>query len=181
MRTAPAGLIFPMGEAFHMGAEFGAITHGHPSGYLPAGFIAELVAWLSKGKGLIEAVEHSIERLRTFNEHEEVLEKIELAQGLAMAENEVEECISIIGEGWIGGEALGISLYCSLKFPREFKKGVLAAVNHSGDSDSTGAITGSILGALNGIEGIPDKWVREIEDSEEIKRIAEEMYEIRYK
>ena len=180
MRTAPVGLIFPTVEAFQMGAEFGAITHGHPSGYLPAGYIAELVAWLIEGKGLIEAVEHSKERLRTYNEHEEVLEKIELAQELAMSDNAVEECISIIGEGWVGEEALGISLYCSLKYPGNLEKGMVAAVNHSGDSDSTGAITGAILGTLNGIEGIPNRWVREVEDSKKIKRIAEEMYEIRY-
>ena len=31
------------------------------------------------------------------------------------------------------------------------KKGILLAVNHSGDSDSTGAITGNILGCLMGI------------------------------
>lgn len=180
MRTAPAGLVFPTANAFQMGAEFGAITHGHPSGYLPAGFIAELVAWIVEKKGLIEAVEYCIKRLKTYDEHEEVLEKINLAQKLAVSNNAVEECISTIGEGWVGEEALGISLFCSLKFPGEFEKGVVAAVNHSGDSDSTGAITGAILGTINGIEAIPDKWVREVENSEEIRKIAEEMYNVHH-
>ena len=180
MRTAPVGLVFPNSKAFQMGAEFGAITHGHPSGYLPAGFIAELMAWLVEGKSLVESIEYSIGRLRTYDEHEESLEKIELAKDLAVSNNAVEECISTIGEGWVGEEALGIALYCSLKFPGEFEKGVVAAVNHSGDSDSTGAITGAILGTFNGVEAIPEKWVQEVEDSEEIRRIAEEMYNARH-
>jgi len=32
------------------------------------------------------------------------------------------------------------------------------AVNHSGDSDSTGAMTGNILGAIYGYEGIFEPW-----------------------
>lgn len=40
----------------------------------------------------------------------------------------------------------------------DFAKGVLLAVNHSGDSDSTGAITGNILGLIHGTESIPNKW-----------------------
>ena len=111
---------------------------------------------------------------------EGVLEKIELAKDLVVSNNAVEECISTIGEGWVGEEALGISLYCSLKFPGEFEKGVVAAVNHSGDSDSTGAITGAILGTFNGVKAIPEKWVQEVEDSEEIRRITEEMYNARH-
>lgn len=38
----------------------------------------------------------------------------------------------------------------------DFKKTLIAAVNHNGDSDSTGAITGDILGAYLGINAIPN-------------------------
>lgn len=49
-------------------------------------------------------------------------------------------------------------------------KGVLLAVNHSGDSDSTGSITGNILGALYGINVIPENWILKLE----LKRLIEE-------
>jgi ADP-ribosylglycohydrolase len=45
----------------------------------------------------------------------------------------------------------------------DFKKGILLAVNHSGDSDSTGAITGNILGCLMGHTIIPEKWAEQVE------------------
>ena len=59
-----------------------------------------------------------------------------------------------LGEGWVAEETLGISLYCALRHQDDFSAGVIAAVNHSGDSDSTGAVTGNILGALLGYAAI---------------------------
>ena len=40
---------------------------------------------------------------------------------------------------------------------------MIASVNHKGDSDSTGAVTGNILGAVCGYERIEDKWKNNLE------------------
>jgi len=61
----------------------------------------------------------------------------------------------MIGGGWVGEEALGIAVFCALRFCDNWKAGVLAAVNHGGDSDSTGSIAGAILGTLLGVQAIP--------------------------
>ncbi|MBK8809431.1 MAG: ADP-ribosylglycohydrolase family protein [Acidobacteria bacterium] len=66
--------------------------------------------------------------------------------------------VSVLGGGWVGEEALAISIYCSLVSENDLSGALLLAVNHSGDSDSTGAITGNILGALHGIGAIPVKF-----------------------
>lgn len=95
-----------------------------------------------------------------------------------MSRESPEESIQAIGAGWVGEEALGIALYCSLKFSDNWEKAVLAAVNHSGDSDSTGAITGAIVGTLLGVESIPDRWVKGVEDSDKIQKIAIDMFRI---
>lgn len=71
-----------------------------------------------------------------------------------------------LGEGWVAEETLAIAIYCSLKYKNDFSKGVIAAVNHNGDSDSTGAVTGNILGALLGFEAIESKWKNNLELSE---------------
>jgi len=52
------------------------------------------------------------------------------------------------------------------------------AVNHSGDSDSTGSITGAMLGTLRGVEAIPERWIRGVENLETIQKIAIDMYRI---
>jgi ADP-ribosylglycohydrolase len=49
------------------------------------------------------------------------------------------------------------------------------AVNHSGDSDSTGAICGNILGAYHGLEGIPEKWIKNVELADLIMGIADRL------
>jgi len=176
MRTAPAGLAFPSDAAFRRGAEFAAITHGHPSGYLSAGFLAEMIAHIIGGKKLEEAIERSVKTLTTYDGHQETLSFVQRARTLSAGENLVEDSIAAIGEGWVGEEALAIALYCSLKFPRDWKTGTLAAINHSGDSDSTGSITGAILGTLLGVDSIPEKWVRAVENDEELKKIVEELF-----
>jgi ADP-ribosylglycohydrolase len=179
MRTAPAGLVFPSDAAFRRGAEFAAITHGHPSGYLSAGFLAEMIGHIIEGKKLEEAIERSIKTLTTYDGHEETLSFVQRALTLSAGKDPVEDSIAAIGEGWFGEEALAIALYCSLKFPNDWKSGTLAAINHSGDSDSTGSITGAILGTLLGIESIPNKWVQGVENAETIQKISEELFEIR--
>ena len=178
MRTAPVGLAFSSGRAFQEGAEYAAITHGHPSGYLTAGFLSGMISYIIQGKTLAEAIDLCIGQLLKYDGHSETLEKIELAQKLSVSQKSIEESIQTIGEGWVGEEALAISLYCSLKFSDNFERGTLAAVNHSGDSDSTGSITGAILGTLLGVELIPGKWVRDVEESDRIKKIANDMFSI---
>lgn len=178
MRVAPVGLVFSGELAFIEGAKSAAITHGHPSGYLPAGFLAELVSHILDEKTLGESIRSSKETLITFDGHEETLMSIGLAEKLAKKDVFVTEAIPEIGEGWVGEEALGAAVYCSLKFSGDFRRGVAAAVNHSGDSDSTGAITGAILGALLGKGAIPDSWIEKLENAQKIEDLAEDMFRI---
>lgn len=46
------------------------------------------------------------------------------------------------------------------------------AVNHDGDSDSTGAVTGNMLGAYLGYEKIPAQWKENLECATVIDEIA---------
>jgi ADP-ribosylglycohydrolase len=73
-------------------------------------------------------------------------------------------------------EALSISLYCALCADGNFKKGVLLAVNHSGDSDSTGAITGNILGCLLGNSAIPGNWTEQLELKDIIRELGIDLF-----
>ncbi len=178
MRTAPAGLVFLPGEAFRMGAEFAALTHGHPSGYLPAGFLPEMIAHIISGKSLIQALSLAESELVRYDGHEETIGKIRLAKKLAGGNKGTDDAIREIGEGWVGEEALGISLYCALRFHHDWEAAVLASVNHSGDSDSTGSITGAILGTHLGVDAIPARGVADVEDSGKIDKVAHELFTV---
>ena len=70
---------------------------------------------------------------------------------------------------------MAIAIYCSLRHQDDFSAGVIAAVNHSGDSDSTGAVTGNILGALLGFSSIEEKWTRDLELKDVIQEVADDL------
>ena len=163
MRIAPVGLVYKHDReiAFREAVYISALTHGHPSGYLSGGFLASVIADLANRFTLDAAINNAKQILKSWESHSEVLRVIDLA--LVIHENfknkdltnkEIEK----IGSGWTAEEALAISLLCALHNQDDFEKGVLLAVNHSGDSDSTGAITGNILGLMLGSESIPNKW-----------------------
>lgn len=85
--------------------------------------------------------------------------------------------IESLGDGWVAEEALAISLYCALVAGNDYRKGVLLAVNHGGDSDSTGSITGNIIGAIHGIDVIQDEWLSRLELKDVIKEVAVDLFE----
>jgi ADP-ribosyl-[dinitrogen reductase] hydrolase len=80
----------------------------------------------------------------------------------------------VLGEGWVGEEALGIALICALTAV-DFADGVRMAVNHSGDSDSTGAICGAILETQLGRDAIPERWLRDLEHCDVIDQLATDL------
>jgi ADP-ribosylglycohydrolase len=178
MRAAPCGLLYPREKAFGTGARSAAITHGHPSGYLSSGFFAAMLADVLSGLPFQEAAANAMRLLHDWPDHEETRQAAQNAidlveSGLSPAPEQVEK----LGRAWVGEEALAISLYCALVYPLDFRSAVLLAVNHSGDSDSTGAITGNLLGAALGVEAIPDEWLAPLELRLEIEQMSSEIYQ----
>jgi ADP-ribosylglycohydrolase len=176
MRAAPAGLLWFGSDPFRCGCEIAAITHGHPSGYLAAGCLAMIVAELLKATPLEEAVSNTIDVLRSWPNHEECLNAINLALSLSKSGSPSAKEIERIGGGWIAEEAIAISIYCALVAEGSFSKAIRLAVNHSGDSDSTGAITGNIMGAMLGRKAIDEVWLSTLELRDEIETLATDLH-----
>tara|TARA_B100000809_G_scaffold235007_1_gene252927 strand:- start:241 stop:576 length:336 start_codon:yes stop_codon:yes gene_type:complete len=86
--------------------------------------------------------------------------------------------IEELGGGWVGEEALAIAVACVLAEP-DPNQALLLAVNHSGDSDSTGAIVGNLLGALHGTGPIRVDWCERVELADVIADLAAQLVEVR--
>lgn len=99
---------------------------------------------------------------------------INKAVELATTNSEEDDLDSIreLGQGWVAEETVAIAVYCSLKYQDNFEKAIIASVNHSGDSDSTGAVTGNIIGAIVGYSNIPSKFVENLEFKRELEDLA---------
>ena len=178
MRAAPAGLYYinRNRDAFNLGCELAAITHGHPTGYLSAGAFSSIISDLCVGLLIEEAVENAIKILENMEKNEETLTALNKAVLLAKDGNSSPEKLSQLGEGWIAEEALSIAIYCALSHPEDFEKALKLSVNHSGDSDSTGSICGNIMGAKLGLKSIPKEWIDKLELSDLIEEMAEKLY-----
>ncbi len=125
---------------------------------------------LLEGQDLEAALRDTI---KEYQNHEECSERLTLALELALSASDND--ISRLGEG-IGEEVLAISVYCALKHRDDFKKALIAAVNHDGDSDSRGAITGNVLGVYLGIQMIPEDWDNGVEMREVLTQIADDLH-----
>ncbi len=178
MRAAPIGLAYRPAEAFRHGIDCGALTHGHPSGYLTSGFLAALISHLVDGAGLPDALRACMAVLTQHKGSAETAAKLEQALRLPASGTLVPAAVEQLGQGWVADEALAISVYCALKHPGDFRAAVVASVNHSGDSDSTGCITGAIAGASLGVDEIPPPWVNGIEDYDRIKKLAVDLFRV---
>jgi len=181
MRVAPVGLFGwamteagPGAETFQLATELAQLTHGHPTGSLTAGVFASLVQSLIDGRSLSDALQTTKDFLRLEPGHEETLAAMENAERLAAEASPHNIAIAQLGQGWIAEEALAIAIYCAL-VARDFQHGVLLAVNHDGDSDSTGAITGNLLGASLGVGAIGERWLQPLELRAVITEVAEDL------
>jgi ADP-ribosyl-[dinitrogen reductase] hydrolase len=179
MRVAPCGILHanePL-QAFNLGRQSAKLTHGHPTGYLSAGVFAAVIAGLVAGKPLGPAVDTARKILIDYPEHKETLEAMNTAIRIVALGEAPDRAIPVLGEGWVAEEALAISLYCALT-AETLEEGILMAVNITGDSDSTGAMTGNLLGALHGASAIPQRWLDELELREVIATVASDLVDI---
>ncbi|HEX9980911.1 MAG TPA: ADP-ribosylglycohydrolase family protein [Flavobacterium sp.] len=177
MRIAPVGLVFQNPEiAFTVGTELAALTHGHPSGYLSSGVMASIISLINTDHSLMEAITRSLSILKSQKYFEETETAVKRALELHQQGKPSFHKIASLGEGWIAEEALSIALYCALSHPDDFEKAIVMAINHNGDTDSTGAITGNIVGLMLGEMGIPMRWLINLKDIGIVRQVAQDLY-----
>lgn len=178
MRSAPFGLT---GQAaatgFGLAARCAQITHGHPTGACAAGALAAIVAHLLQGDSLPGSVLRAMDLLARHPGHEETTAALRGAVDLAAQGAPSAEKVESLGAGWVAEEALAIAVYCALVLPGPGQVGesLLLSVNHSGDSDSTGAVCGNLLGARHGDAHLPPAWLVLTEGRAVIAEMADDL------
>lgn len=190
MRAAPLALMYGRHEIFSgdiavldkEGAEIAALTHGHSLGYMPAAVLTHILIRIIGNypemtlKNIVIEARDKVSEIFAGEKHLNELVAI-INRALEYSENNESDLDNIhrLGEGWVAEETLAIAIYCSLKYENDFSKAVITAVNHKGDSDSTGAVTGNIVGLISGYEMIENKWKHNLELSDVILEVADDL------
>lgn len=184
MRVAPVGLFAShwrdAGHAFDLACTLAGLSHGHATGQLSAGVLAALVHELALGHTLEQALDRAQALLTgraQAGETQSALAQARSSAGQARAGRlDRAQGLRQLGEGWIAEEALAMSVYCAL-VAHDLRDGLILAVNHGGDTDSTGAITGNLLGTLSGESAIPEHWRQQVELGGVIAEIADDLHD----
>ena len=204
MRTAPIALLdyihqYDDGDLNYCdmcAAEAARITHKHPLGFIPSAILNHVLMLILRGDVVtredlirvfldatrgIGQIKSEDDDNKTYGElwpnYVNKMESI-LSEALRYAETDMPdvEAIERIGGGWTGHEALAIAAYSSVKHFDSFDAAVISAVNHSGDSDSTGAICGNIMGCIHGRKAIPSKFTNKLELLDVIEEMAHDLW-----
>lgn len=183
MRIAPIGLYFKdsPNECAICAAEASAITHGHELGYIPSALLSYLIYQLTYYDTTIYKAAFELpvlcEKIFGDAKHAQKLNSL-ISKAIHLAGADTDDLMAIheLGDGWVAEETLAIALYCSIKYSNDFEKAIATAVNHNGDSDSTGAVTGNIMGAYLGLDSIPDKFIKNLEMYDTLIELADDLY-----
>lgn len=192
MRVAPIGIfsaahpdILKLEHAGNLAGYAADITHKHPlstySSMALAMIVADCIAYEDVNRDKFRfIVMNRVFKLLNLHFREDVhLAELQAlvhkALDLAVSSRSDTDAIRILGEGWVAEETLAIAVFSVMRYIDDFGKCVCCAVNHSGDSDSTGAVAGNIIGAILGYNDIPEKYRNNLELHDLILSMADDL------
>jgi len=171
MRIAPVGLWHARGvEGLMQHVETATIsTHNNAEAVRGAAAVAFAVARAAAGEldpaSLVRETCEFIGPCRT-------AEKLREAQALRSERTDWRSALARLGTGGYVVDTVGSAFFCLLTWPDNYARGVEAAVRAGGDTDTTGAVAGALIGANVGLPGIPERWLERVEDGPRIAELA---------
>lgn len=179
MRVAPIGIYgathgWSPEQTGRIAGEVAELTHLHPLSTYSSAALAIIV------QRCISADEVDAENFKAIvSETIALIKSIygESAQDMADFEKIVREALLLeeslqqdwdiiengLGGGWVAEETLAIAIFSVLRHIDDFNACMICAVNHGGDSDSTGAVAGNIIGAILGYKAIPQNFTQTLQ------------------
>ena len=187
MRAAPWGLAVPQKDCYgdgpiavyKMALGDAWLTHGHPMAGASSAALAQIVFQIVQYRpGREYRLEEAVSQIG-FPGDAELRALLERAVRLALDPSVSDlDGIHALGEGWVADEALAIAVFCAVRYQDDFAAAIRAAVNHKGDSDSTGAICGNLLGAWLGTGAVATAFdLDHLELRDVIEKMADQLFE----
>ena len=142
------------------------VTHTDPKAYQGA-FAVALAAWCSRHE--IHGINEYFGKYQETREEDpdsefaSLMKRVE--ESLASGEATLEFARKLGCERGVSGyvfRTVPVAIHCWLSHPRDFETAVSEVIRCGGDTDTTAAIVGAIIGSGVGSAGIPQAWLTRI-------------------
>jgi len=167
MRCAPVAVTYTddYDTLFRASFDSSRITHADPRCTYGCALLNRVIAGLldeeDEDKVVKEAVGFCRSRAEDEPNTEELFEAVEEVYNLDEGK--------VPNSGYVV-DTLQAGLFYSLTAD-SFEEAVVAAVNGGGDTDTVGSVTGAIAGARFGESSVPERWLSEIDEADEITNL----------
>ena len=178
MRCIPTGLFAPEESRQAESIAISKFTHNDPRCTVACAAYNEMVAALINGKEPQEAVRIAkavVDGLKC----EKVMDAIRKGETISLerlASQGPRSVASVSTSGYVLN-ALTLSV-AALLDPRSFEDVLVDVVRSGGDTDTNGAIAGGLLGARDGLEQIPERWLNKLQFRQEFEDVTNRILQL---
>lgn len=144
---------------------YSALTHAHPRSMVGCGIYAFVLRALLNG----DTIPNALNEAKVFYEASEFSHELQHYSRI-FTEDFGNTPMDEIRSGGYVVSSLEAAIWCVMN-SESYSDCVLTAVNLGRDTDTVGAISGSLAGAMYGIDSIPREWVDTLLNQELIDRI----------
>ena len=173
MRILPLVVLtkdLPIDERFQLTKKVSSVTHAHIRSIIACFYYLEFAKQIIEGKDKFAIYENlKVEVPKFLNKLEIDKSEIALFNRLFIDNVFQIEEDKIESSGYVL-HTLEASIWCLLT-TNNYAEATLKAINLGKDTDTTGAVTGGLVGLLYGFENIPKKWITVLKKIEEINQL----------
>lgn len=160
MRTAPIALRYRHGRAKLREVSIDTARMTHPDPMATWGAVA-----------LNQALVHLLEGGDAGSVRDAAVEEVDNGAVVSAIRESVDRDYDDVESGGFVLHTLGAAFWC-LAHSDTAEEAIITAVGMGEDTDTTGAVTGALVGALHGRSAVPDRWVSVLEPRDELLHLA---------
>lgn len=185
MRVAPLALVYGNSELAEHSATQSIMTHQDCRATIGSILTSAIVSLVQKKDSshfdrdsLLDFITRVANTFEEKFQHGEKEFSTMLKKFPELLKMEFDYGIQQIGTSGYVVQTFCAAFYAFLFTPADFETTIVNAVNQGDDADSIGAIAGAFSGALNGMKGIPERWLDRLEKKDEIVTVADALLKI---
>lgn len=164
-RIAPLALYYgnDMDAFVNAAVKQTAMTHNNEKVIDTAQFFARTAVRVFSGISPVEAMEASLEDMKS----SETIHKM-IRKGLESQHQTTKSAIQQMGQACSVQGALPSTIHLITSYENDLKEALVQNIMAGGDSSARGMLTGLILGAYQGLDGLPGQWMTDMNAEETI-------------